>query len=168
MQIAEIKRIVNLDFLINPLHGSPATFLWGARQVGKTTHLRAAFPDAFWVDLLKSEVRAEYLVKPNLFRERVQANESSLVIIDEVQKVPALLDEVHWLLENSAKRFVLCGSSARKLMRQAKNLLGGRAINYFMFPLTTQEIGVGHLPHYLKNGGLPVPFLSTDAKKISK
>ncbi len=168
MQDNKINRIVKVQFLTNPLHGSAATFIWGARQVGKTTHLLSAFPNALMFDLLKSEVRAELSTKPSLFRERVRASKAELIIVDEIQKVPALQDEIHWLLENSSKKFILCGSSARKLKREAKNLLGGRAINCFMFPLTTQEIVDFNLESYLKNGGLPVPYLSEDAKIFFK
>ena len=114
-----------------PPAGRETFFLWGPRQTGKTTLLKASYPDAFWVDLLKSDVYRRYLDRPELLREELAAaTERRQVVIDEVQKVPRLLDEVHWLMENTEHHFALCGSSARKLRRGAANLLGGRATRY--------------------------------------
>ena len=105
-------------------------FLWGSRQTGKSTLLKALFPQARLYDLLKSDVRMALQLRPSLLREECQLlDEGELVIVDEVQKVPALLDEVHWLMENRGLRFILSGSSARKLRRSGANLLGGRALH---------------------------------------
>ncbi len=131
-----LRRILRID-----LAGHNAAFLWGPRKVGKTTLLRQQFPDAQRYDLLDSELRTRLLLRPSLLREEVAATRPKLVVIDEVQKVPALLDEVHALLESTRTKFILCGSSARKLRRGAANLLGGRAWRFELFPLTTQEIG---------------------------
>lgn len=104
-------------------------FLWGSRQTGKSTLLKALFPQARLYDLLKSDVRMALQLRPSLLREECQLlDEGELVIVDEVQKVPALLDEVHWLMENRGLRFILSGSSARKLRRSGANLLGGACI----------------------------------------
>lgn len=89
-----------------------------------------------------------------------------IVVIDEVQKVPAILEEVHWLLENTASRFVLCGSSARKLRRKARNLLGGRAVEFRLLPLTTEEVPDVDLERMLQHGGLPAHYLVDDPRPL--
>ena len=104
-------------------------FLWGARQIGKSTLLKFLFPQAQFYDLLKSEVYIRLKINPALLREECELlEEGTIVIIDEVQKLPSLMDEVHWLITNKGLRFILCGSSVRKLKRCGVNLLGGRAI----------------------------------------
>ena len=92
-------------------------------------------------------------------------DEGELVIIDEIQKVPALLDEVHWLMSGRNLRFILCGSSARKLLRCGANLLGGRAIRKVLFPLVSREIPDFDIERALNNGMLPRHYLVKDAKK---
>jgi uncharacterized protein len=108
-----------------------SAFLWGPRKTGKTTFLRATFPDSLSYDLLQTDLFLEFVKRPFLLREQLLAASPKQlkepVIIDEVQKVPQLLDEIHWLIENKRLRFILCGSSARKLKRGKANLLGGRA-----------------------------------------
>src|SRR5262245_18134475 len=112
-----------------PRSGSETFFLWGPRQTGKTTLLRESYPDALWIDLLKADEYRRYLSEPELLRGELAVSPAvQQVVIDEVQKVPALLDEVHWLMEHSAVTFALCGSSARKVRKGHANLLGGRAI----------------------------------------
>lgn len=94
-------------------------FLWGPRQTGKSTLLKTLFPEVPYYDLLKSEEYTKYKLKPSLLREECEMLDAgSVVIIDEVQKIPALLDEVHWLIVNCDIHFILCGSSARKLRRE--------------------------------------------------
>src|SRR5262245_8841472 len=93
-----------------PRPGTETFFLWGPRQCGKTTLLRQRYPDARWIDLLKSEEFRRYAERPELLREELRASPAKQVVIDEIQKVPALLDEVHWLIENTPARFALCGS----------------------------------------------------------
>lgn len=114
-------------------------FLWGARQSGKSTLLRSVYPNAHWIDLLQSDVFATYVQRPQQLRELRLS--SPIVVIDEVQKLPQLLDEVHWCIENRNLVFVLCGSSARKFRQGHANLLGGRALRYELHGLSAQEIG---------------------------
>jgi uncharacterized protein len=119
----------------------------GPRQSGKTTLLQAAYLNAFWIDLLKADEFRRYLQNPELLRGELAARESvRQVVIDEVQKVPKLLDEVHWLHERRKIRFALCGSSARKVKGGQANLLGGRAVRYESHGLTAQEIGRTLIP----------------------
>lgn len=145
-----------------PPPGRQTFFLWGPRQAGKTTLLRATYPDAFWIDLLKADEFRRYLQNPELLREQLAARDSvRQVVIDEVQKVPQLLDEVHWLHERLRVRFALCGSSARKVKRGQANLLGGRAVRYELHGLTAQEIGKDFdLDRMLNHGYLPSIYLS--------
>jgi len=99
-----------------PGPGVETFFLWGPRQTGKTTMLKAAYADALWIDLLKAEEYRRYLQNPELLRSEIAAQKSlRQVVIDEIQKVPQLLDEAHWLHENRGVRLALCGSSARKV-----------------------------------------------------
>ncbi len=148
------KRLLKL-----PLPGTETFFLWGPRQAGKTTLLRQSYPDARWVDLLKSDEFRRYSVNPELLRQEIEADgpdPTRQVVIDEVQKVPALLDEVHWLMENRGLSFGLCGSSARKVRRGAANLLGGRAVRLELRGLTAGELGDDFdLPRMLNHGYLP-------------
>ena len=141
-------------------------FLWGSRQTGKSTLLKTLFPKARLYDLLKTDVRMAFQLRPALFREECELlNEGDLVIVDEVQKVPALLDEVHWLIENRGLRFILSGSSARKLRRSGANLLGGRALRFTLFPLVSAEIPDFDLHRALNNGMLPRHYLAADPSK---
>jgi len=161
-----IPRKLELSFSPNPRTGAAAVFLWGARQTGKTTLMKARFPGALYLDLLDADLAAELAVRPMLLRERIVSSRPRLVIIDEVQKIPALLEQVHWLLENTGTRFVLCGSSARKLRRGGVNLLGGRATEARLFPLTSAEIPQLDLERYLNHGGLPALYLSEDPRPL--
>jgi len=121
-----------------PAPGTETFFLWGPRQTGKTTLLRQAYAGACWVDLLKADEFRRYVERPELLRQELEARPApTQVVIDEIQKVPALLDEVHWLMERRRIAFALCGSSARKVRRGGANLLGGRAIRYELFGDTT-------------------------------
>ena len=131
-------------------------FLWGARQTGKSTLLKALFPNAPYYDLLKSDVYTALSLRPSQLREEcLMLEEGTLVIIDEVQKLPILLDEVHWLMTNRDIRFILSGSSARKLRRQGANMLGGRAIRKVLYPLVSAEIPDFDITRALNNGMLP-------------
>lgn len=150
-----LERILKLEEIRDD-----SLFLWGARQTGKSTLLKMLFPDAIMYDLLKSDVRLTLQMRPALLREQCEMlDEGTLVIIDEVQKVPALLDEVHWLIENKGLRFILSGSSARKLRRSGVNLLGGRALSKTLFPLVSAEIPDFDLNRALNNGMLPRHYL---------
>src|SRR3989338_84855 len=128
-----MKRIIKRLLTINLPKGKSA-FLWGPRKVGKTYWLRSQLPKTTIIDLLKTDLFAEYSSRPALLRERFSSHQG-LLVIDEIQKVPALLDEVHWLIENKGLSFLLTGSSARKLRRGHANLLGGRAWRRHMTPL---------------------------------
>lgn len=125
-----------------PKAGTETFSLWGPRQTGKTTLLEATYPGALRIDLLKAEEYRRYLQNPELLRTRLAVSEQPRqIVIDEIQKVPQLLDEVHWLHENRGFRFALFGSRARKVKRGHANLLGGRAIRYNLHGLTANEIG---------------------------
>jgi predicted AAA+ superfamily ATPase len=140
-------------------------FLWGPRQSGKTTLLKACFPDAYRIDLLRTDERIRFEQEPMRLREEVRALPGDRrVVIDEVQKVPALLDEVHYLLQEDGRRFALCGSSARKLRRTHANLLGGRALKRELLGLSARELaGQFSLDRMLNRGPLPPHYLSEDA-----
>jgi predicted AAA+ superfamily ATPase len=142
-----------------PEPGTETFFLWGPRQTGKSTLLRGTYGGGHWVDLLKADEFRRYAVRPELLREELLADDpgpGSQVVIDEIQKVPALLDEVHWLIENRGVHFALCGSSARKVKRGAANLLGGRAIRYELHGLSAREVGRDFdLDRMLNHGYLP-------------
>ena len=151
-----------------PPPGRETFFLWGPRQTGKTTLLRHAYPGAYWVDLLKTDEYRRYLERPALLRQELSVGETPRqVVIDEVQKVPALLDEVHWLHENRKLQFALSGSSARKVRRGAANLLGGRAVRYELFGLTCAELGTEfELQRILNHGYLPRYYQSEKPKRL--
>ena len=155
--------------LVLPQPGSETFFLWGPRQAGKSTLLRGCYPDAYWVDLLKSEVFRRYLDHPEYLRQELAAAPPAgrQIVIDEVQKVPALLDEVHWLIENSGLHFALCGSSARKVRRGAANLLGGRAVRYELRGLTAGELGAAFdLSRMLNHGYLPRIYQAARPRRL--
>lgn len=143
-------------------------FLFGARNTGKSTLIKSLFtPDTtLYIDLLDSEVELNFLRKPNDFYQLVRQlpDSTTHVVIDEVQKVPALLDVVHRLMGETRKYFVLTGSSARKLKRGGANLLAGRAFLYHLFPLTFCELGEKFsLDAVLQWGSLPsVVFAQND------
>lgn len=149
---------------LTPLPHPPdySFFLWGPRQVGKSSLLRNRYPNASYRDLLMTDTYLRYLQHPQLLREEMAAAEPGhFIILDEIQRVPALLDEVHWLMENRGLHFGLCGSSARKVRRGHANLLGGRAVRYEMFGLVSAEIGTAFdLNRALNQGNLPKHYLS--------
>ncbi|WP_419923918.1 ATP-binding protein [Candidatus Poriferisocius sp.] len=153
-----------------PAPGTETFFLWGPRQAGKSTLLKQLYPDGMWVDLLKADEFRRYVAHPELLREELEASgpdPSRQVVIDEVQKVPALLDEVHWLMENRGLHFALCGSSARKVRRGAANLLGGRAVRYELRGLTAGEIGDDFdLDQALNHGYLPRIYESARPRQL--
>lgn len=113
------------------------------------------------IDLLKTDVFADYVSRPSLLREQYREHKG-LVIIDEIQMIPDLLNEIHWLIENSGTSFLITGSSARKLRRNHANLLGGRAWRYVMAPLSYMETEGFDLEEIMISGLLPPHFLSPD------
>lgn len=130
-------------------------FLFGPRQTGKSTLVRETFPDAAYYDLLEADTFRELSARPEYLRQTLKA-EQSIVVVDEVQKLPALLDEIQLLLDRNKKlRFVLTGSSARKLKRGAANLLGGRAWICRLHPLVSIELDDSRLLDRLNRGSLP-------------
>jgi len=143
-------------------------FLFGPRQTGKTFLLRRTFSDSPFYNLLQSDQFLRLSARPSLIREELLAAPVARtlpVIIDEVQKLPILLDEVHDLIESHRMRFVLSGSSARKLVRQGSNLLGGRARTRYLFPLTSTEIGEVDLLRVLNFGALPAIYQSGEPEE---
>jgi len=153
-----IKRIQRLDIPPNR-----SAFLWGPRKTGKTTLLRQQFPDAYWIDLLDYDLFLSLTQRPTVLRQILEAQKSKTVVIDEVQKIPHLMDEIHWLIENRGYQFILSGSSARKLRRGKVNLLGGRAWRFELYPFVTKEIGTIDLNKSLVSGFLPPHYLSPDS-----
>jgi len=141
-------------------------FLWGPRQTGKTTLLKNIYPHAFRIDLLKSDELVRYLQHPELFREQIMAlPEKQLVVVDEIQKAPVLLNEIHFLIQEQNRIFALCGSSARKVRFGHANLLGGRAIRYELFGLVTEELKNDFdLIHMLNTGPLPNHYTHKNPK----
>jgi len=154
-----VKRLLSIE-----LPKRRSAFLWGPRKTGKTHWIREHFakPGDEVIDLLQTDLIAEYASRPALLRERYRGNRT---IIDEVQKIPALLDEVHWLIENRKASFLLSGSSARKLRRGYANLLGGRAWRNELGPLSFLEVGGFDLEKAMHSGMLPPHFLSEEPGK---
>ena len=132
-------------------------FLFGPRSTGKTTLLRAQFPEREIIDLLKSSTYLSLAANPSLLGElvREQLKTGSVVILDEIQKLPSLLDEIHHLIESTPAKFILTGSSGRKLKRSGINLLAGRAWEANLFPLVSAEIPGFDINRFLRFGGLP-------------
>ena len=137
-------------------------FLFGMRGVGKSTWARATFPDAAHVDLLDERLYQDLLADPSLFAQSVgHLPPAAWVVVDEVQRLPALLNEVHRLIETRRLRFALLGSSARKLKAAGTNLLAGRALKKTMFPLTAAELGAAFdLERVLRYGSVPLVWTS--------
>jgi predicted AAA+ superfamily ATPase len=147
--------------------GLESAFLWGARQTGKSTLLKNLFPDVRSFDLLLGEVFDRFQRNPSLLRETLEASDpSSLVIIDEIQRIPALLNEIQWLMVNRNSRFILSGSSPRNILRSGGNLLGGRAIRYELYPLVYSEIPDFNLLKAFNNGLLPRFYQASNAQKL--
>ena len=141
-------------------------FLFGPRGTGKTTWVKANFPGAVYLDLLEAEIYNDLLANPQRLENFIPADFDGWIIIDEAQKIPDLLNEVHRLIENNKYKFILTGSSARKLKRKGPNLLAGRALTYFMHPLTVNELGGDfNLSHSLTYGQLPCAYAEEDPKK---
>lgn len=142
-------------------------FLFGPRGSGKSTWLKTTFKEARFVDLLSEDTFHRLLVDPgSLSRELAGLPRGSWVVLDEVQRLPNLLNEVHRLIEDKGIHFVLCGSSARKLKRAGVNLLGGRAVRKFMHPFVPEELGKDFsLEEALKVGLLPLVLSAEDRRE---
>ncbi|MDC0980306.1 AAA family ATPase [Bdellovibrionales bacterium] len=150
---------------IDKLLKKKSFFLFGPRATGKSTLIRQLLPSVEVIDLLKPQEYGDFLKNPTLLSERAH---QSLVVIDEIQKLPHLLDEVHRLIENKHVTFLLTGSSARKLKRGGANLLAGRAWWAELFPLTSHEIPDFDLLSYLNSGGLPGIYKNREYKEELK
>lgn len=158
-----VRRLLSLPDL-----AKHSVFLWGPRRTGKSYWIHQNLLDAPLIDLLQTDTFAEYASRPSLLRERFGERSTPSrrgpIVIDEVQKLPALLDEVHWLIENRKLTFLLTGSSARKLRKSHANLLAGRARRREMRPLCFPEIDRLELEKTVVSGLLPPHFLSDDAE----
>ena len=149
-----------------PLASRKSFFLFGPRGTGKTTWLRHHLPDALFFNLLQSESYNRLSANPGLIRDMVPPNYQDWIIIDEIQRIPELLNEVHDLIESQNHIFILTGSSARKLRQKGINLLAGRALTYHLHPLTAKEQEDSfQLSHSLKFGHLPARFSENDPEK---
>lgn len=150
------SRIVNLS-----IADSDSIFVFGARQTGKSTLLMERHPDAKWYDLLDSRTLERLRRSPSILgQELAMLPNDSMVVIDEIPLLPELLNEVHRMIVQKNLRFVLCGSSARKLKRQGTNTLGGRAIPMRLFPLVSAEIPDFDLLKAVNQGMLPRHYIA--------
>ena len=141
-------------------------FLFGARQTGKSTLLKERFKGAIYYDLLNPSVRRAFKRNPNSLWEALQDKPAgTLVVVDEIQKVPELLDVVHSLMVDKGLYFILSGSSARKLKRSGANTLGGRAIPETLYPLVWPEVTDFQIDRAVQNGMLPRHYMVEDATK---
>jgi len=145
---------------------SKSFFLFGPRGTGKSTWVKQHFPAAVYLDLLNSSIYNELLATPARLESFIPRNATQVVVIDEVQRIPDLLNEVHRLIETRHQIFVLTGSSARSIRRRGINLLAGRALTRSMFPLTTSELGADFdLRLFLRYGGLPSVYNEPTSKE---
>jgi predicted AAA+ superfamily ATPase len=161
--------MIVFDRFIDPIEESKkrSFFLFGPRQTGKTFLLNRLFPKVPYYNLLLSDVFFQLSQRPMRIREEIMAHRargtlSQPIIIDEVQKLPLLLDEVQYLIDSFALHFILTGSCARRLKRGGANLLAGRARTHLLFPLVTSEIPDFDLNRALNIGTLPSIYLSDE------
>lgn len=158
-----IQRIYNL---LNEVEDG-SVFLFGARQTGKSIFLGQQFSDSIQFDLLDSDLKLRLSARPALLFEMLQDKpEGSLVVIDEIPEVPELLNEVHRLIQRKAMRFVLTGSSARKLKRKGYNTLGGRAMPCYFYPFVSAELPDFNLDKALLYGMLPPHYLAKRPERL--
>ncbi|MBR5029916.1 MAG: ATP-binding protein [Muribaculaceae bacterium] len=154
-----LKRILNFNNL------NDSVFLFGARQTGKTTLLLERFPDVPYYDLLETDTFEKFQRNPSLLRQELMLlPDESWVVIDEIQLIPVLLNEVHWLITRKNLKFVLSGSSARKLRRRGVNTLGGRASRIVLYPLVSAEIPDFDILKAVNNGMLPRHYMASDTE----
>ncbi len=155
MLYMDFKRILNLESLLQ----KKSFFLLGPRCTGKSTLINQQLKEkALVIDLLDSDYYLRLQSRPKDLESMIE--DKHLVVLDEIQKIPPLLDEVHRLIEKNRITFLLTGSSARKLRRNHSNLLAGRAWLANLFPLVTDEIPLFNLDRYLQYGGLPQVYAS--------
>ena len=161
------KRLIQLP--------SKSIFLFGIRGCGKTVFLKKQFPKALYIDLLNQSTYKDFLAHISLFYETIRDDNSNTVIVDEIQKMPELLNEVHRLIEESsrgetiARRFILTGSSLRKLRVSGVNFLAGRAGKCYLHPFVPEELGEDfNLNAALRYGLIPIIWSSTDKDSTLK
>jgi predicted AAA+ superfamily ATPase len=155
------KRIFDIESKLDE-----GMFLFGARQTGKSTLLKERFKGAIYYDLLNPNVRRAFKLNPNALWEALQDKPAgTLVIVDEIQKIPELLDVVHSLMVDRGLFFILSGSSARKLKRSGANTLGGRAIPETLYPLVWSEVSDFQIDRAVQNGMIPRHYMVEDATK---
>ena len=146
-----------------------SVFLFGARQTGKTTLLLHLFPDNKFYDLLETDTYERLRRNPSLLRQELTGlREGEIVIIDEIQLIPELLNEVHWLITRHKIHFILSGSSARKLRRRGVNTLGGRAVRNVLYPLVSAEIEDFDVVRAVNRGLLPTHYMAPNDKQLKK
>lgn len=146
-----------------------SVFLFGARQTGKTTLLLSLFPDSHFYDLLENDTYERLRRNPSLLRQELQdCPRGEIVIIDEIQLIPELLNEVHWLITRQDLHFILSGSSARKLKRKGVNSLGGRALRNVLYPLVSAEIPDFDIVKAVNRGMLPTHYLAPNDQLLRK
>jgi predicted AAA+ superfamily ATPase len=151
------SRLLKIPFLIQK-----SFFLFGPRGTGKTAWVKTQFPQGIYLDLLESNLYTRLLAYPQQLEQLIPKGFQDWIILDEVQKIPALLNEVHRLIEKYHYKFVLTGSSARSLRKKGVNLLAGRALTFAMYPLTVMELGEDFdLQKSLTWGHLPSIFSET-------
>lgn len=149
-----------------PLEGKKSIFLFGPRGTGKTSWIKEHLKDFLYLDLLDFTLYSSLSANPNRLENLIPPTYEGWIVIDEVQRIPELLNEVHRLIESKKYRFLLTGSSARSLKRKGINLLAGRALKYMMHPLIAQEIGpIFNFNHALQYGLLPTCVTESDPKK---
>lgn len=158
-----LKRLLDLNRLL----AKKSFFLWGPRATGKSSLIRAQLsPEIPVLDLLRADTYLPLSANPSYLEKLISPNPAiPIVVIDEIQRVPELLNEVHRLIEEKGLRFLLTGSSARKLHQKGVNLLAGRAWEAELFPLTSAEIPDFDLQRYLVYGGLPTVYLGKDPEE---
>ena len=155
------KRIFDIETKLDE-----GMFLFGARQTGKSTLLKERFVGAIYYDLLNPDVRKAFKRNPNALKEALWDRPAgTLVIIDEIQKVPELLDIVHTLMVDKGLWFILSGSSSRKLKRSGANTLGGRALPETLYPLVWPEVTDFQIDRAVQNGMIPRHYMVSDATK---
>lgn len=158
------KRVFNIESKLDE-----AMFLFGARQTGKSTLLKERFKGKIYYDLLNPSLRKAFKLNPNSLKEALWDKPTgTLVIIDEIQKVPELLDIIHTLMVEKGLWFILSGSSARKLKKHGANTLGGRAIPETLYPLVWPEVTDFQLDRAVQNGMIPRHYMVENATKRLK
>lgn len=161
MSIKNFKRLLKL-----PLSGKSSIFLFGPRGTGKTAWIKENLSNSIYIDLLDFNNYNQFLANPTRLEAMIPQNYTEWVVIDEIQRVPELLNEVHRIIESKKIKFLLTGSSARSLRKLGVNLLAGRALTYYMHPLTIQEIGESfNLNHSVKYGLLPSAITHENPQK---